>query len=485
MKPLNQIIIIADEHARSALGCYGHPIVRTPNLDALAQRGTRFTDTYCNSPICVPSRASFATGRPVFELGNWDNASPYTGTVPSWAHKLRDAGQEVVSIGKLHYRNELDDTGFSHQINPMHLYEGIGDLRSLLRDPLPPPRKQSKNATLLGPGSSTYISYDLEITDATVKWLHEAGLNRGRAPWTLFVSLVCPHPPYIAPPEFFANYDPALMPLQKGNRSGDPAPHPWIAAMRGACNDDDFFTPESRRLAIANYYGMCTFNDRNVGRILEALAAAGLDTSTRIIYTSDHGETLGTWGIWGKMTCYDESATVPLIVAGPDVAAGHVVHTPTSLLDLYPTLLDGAGLNVPASAGALRGASLYELLQRPDDLSRPVFCEYHAHSSPSAALMLRRGRYKLIHYHGYTPELFDLFSDPDEIRNLSADPAYSGLVDELSSELHRIVDPAALDQRVKFEQAKKIIESGGREAILARGIYQGSPVPGEVPTFIH
>ena len=132
MQPANLLFIMSDEHSRRVLGCYGHKMIRTPNLDALAARGVRFTDAYCNSPICVPSRASFATGRFVHDIRFWDNGIPYDGSVPSWGHRLRDAGHAAVSIGKLHFRSQDDDNGFSEEVMPLHVIDGIGDLTGMI-----------------------------------------------------------------------------------------------------------------------------------------------------------------------------------------------------------------------------------------------------------------------------------------------------------------------------------------------------------------
>lgn len=132
--PRNLLFILSDEHNRDIAGCYGHPFVQTPHLDALAGQGARFNAAYCNSPICVPSRASLATGRYVHELGNWDNAAPYDGTARSWHHALRDAGVDTASIGKLHYRGG-DDYGFCEELIPLHVLNGTGDLKGLFRAP--------------------------------------------------------------------------------------------------------------------------------------------------------------------------------------------------------------------------------------------------------------------------------------------------------------------------------------------------------------
>src|SRR5260370_38226106 len=119
MKPANLLFMLSDEHSRIVLGCYGHPMIRTPNLDALAASGVRFSDAYCNSPICVPSRASLATGRYPHRIRFWDNAIPYDGSVPSWGHRLTAAGHAATAIGKLHFRSAADDNGFTEEIMPL------------------------------------------------------------------------------------------------------------------------------------------------------------------------------------------------------------------------------------------------------------------------------------------------------------------------------------------------------------------------------
>ena len=155
MTPTNLVFIMSDEHNRRVLGCQGHPMIRTPNLDRLAAGGVRFTDAYCNSPICVPSRASFATGRYVHRIRFWDNAMPYDGIVPSWGHRLGEAGHEAVSIGKLHFRSAEDRNGFTEEIMPLHVVDGLGDLLGLIREDAPPRKAAAlKLAEEAGPGDS-------------------------------------------------------------------------------------------------------------------------------------------------------------------------------------------------------------------------------------------------------------------------------------------------------------------------------------------
>jgi len=225
MKPANLLFILSDEHNPRVLACSGHPMIRTPNLDRLAANGVRFSDAYCNSPICVPSRASLATGRYVHRIRFWDNAIPYDGSVPSWHHRLRQAGHEVTAIGKLHFRSAEDDNGFTQEVMPLHVVDGIGDPLGWLRDPLPVRKAALRLANDAGCGNSSYQDYDDKITAAAVDWLRARASAPSDKPWVLFVSLVCPHFPLIARPQWYGLYPEAEVPLpalydrRKGHRT--------------------------------------------------------------------------------------------------------------------------------------------------------------------------------------------------------------------------------------------------------------------------
>ncbi len=459
----NLVLIMSDEHNRACAGCYGHPFVRTPNLDRLARQGTRFTDAYCNSPICVPSRAAFATGQYVHRTGHWDNAFPYTGTPESWHHRLRDAGGEVVSIGKLHFRGG-DDNGFSEEILPLHVVDGVGDLKGLLRRPMAAKKGNEQMAKGAGRGDSEYSRYDRAICDAVKDWLRARQADG--TPFALFVSFVMPHFPLVAPGPFYDLYeDMDLATLRHGLDA--PAPdHPALAQLRGYMAYDDHFDDERRAVALRAYYGMVSAIDAMVGEILEVLEETGQGGDTFVAYTSDHGDNLGNRGLWGKSVMYEDSAGVPVILRGPGVPEGHVCRTPVSLMDMHPTALDLWGL--PPDA-ALPGASLVQLANAPDAPERPVFAEYHAAGAPTGMFMYREGRFKLVEYPGERPQLFDLAEDPGERRDLAADPSAQDALARLRAGLARICDIEEVPARASADQAEAIARHGGREAIL-RGV---------------
>lgn len=158
-------------------------------------------------------------------------------------------------------------------------------------------------------------------------------------------------------------------------------------------NEENFRSPEERRAAFIAYHGLCSFQDHNVGRLMSALESNGLVDDTLVVYTSDHGDNLGARGVWGKSTLYQESVTVPMIAAGPGLAPGSVCRTPVDLLDLYPTILDGAGVGPAPETNGRPGRSLLEVAAAPEDRERPIFSEHHAAGSNTAGFMLRKGRW--------------------------------------------------------------------------------------------
>ena len=340
MQPSNLLFIISDQHQAAAMGCAGHPLVQTPNLDRLAAGGTRFSNAYTNCPICVPARASLATGQYVHNIGNWDNGFPYDGGAPSWGHRLKAAGHRVDSIGKLHFRSAADDNGFTEEIEPLHVVEGIGDPASGIRDGSVQ-RDWRPGIEEAGPGDSTYQQYDIRNRDNAIRWLREH--QNDTQPWALFLSFVTPHPPWLAPPETYALYPHADIQLPPQWQDSSWPRHPTYDYMRRFFSCEQSFDEATIRRLHATYYGICTFLDQQIGQVLAALDELDLRARTRVIYTSDHGEHLGARGIFGKFTMYEEACAIPFIMSGPDVPAGRVVDTPISLVDCHPTALEALG----------------------------------------------------------------------------------------------------------------------------------------------
>jgi choline-sulfatase len=471
----NFLILMSDEHQARAMGCAGHPFVRTPNLDALAARGTRFTDAYTPSSICVPARASFATGRYVHQTRLWDNAMPYTGEIPGWGHALQAKGVPVDSIGKLHYRSEEDPAGFDTEHIPMMVAGGVGMVWASIRKE--DERIMGKGRMLgeyIGPGTSRYTDYDAAVTKRTEQWLMERAASDDNRPWCLYVGLVAPHFPLVVPQEYYDLYPVNSLPDVKLHPRNGYVRHPWVEKQNAFMDSEAKFADEEERLsAIASYYGLCSWLDYNIGEVLSGLQASGMMDNTTVVYTSDHGDNVGARGLWGKSNLYQESVSVPMIMAGPDVPKG-TCETPVSLIDLSATITSHFGADLNGVGGA---RSLENIAREPDDKSRVIFSEYHAAGAVSGAFMLRKGRFKYNHYIGFAPELFDLEADPEEMTDLASDPIYADTLVAMQTDLRAICDPDAVDAQAFADQADLIERLGGRDAAVKLGAPGATPPP--------
>ncbi len=495
----NLLIIMSDEHQARAMGCAGHPFVRTPCMDSLAATGMRFVNAYTPSPICVPARASFATGLPVHKTRLWDNAMPYEGSIPGWGHALQRAGVAVESIGKLHYRAEEDPAGFDIEHLPMMVHEGVGMVWASIRKEdervLPTSRMLGP---YIGPGESAYTRYDRAVAECAVDWISargkeaqgskkpsideegarvakDKGTSKGDAksgPWCLFVGFVAPHFPFVVAPEFFDLYPSSITGEVKLHPKNGYPRHPWVEKQNALMDSEALFEDEAERLrAFAAYYGLVSSLDRHIASILDALEASGQKDSTTVVYTSDHGDNLGTRGLWGKSTLYEESASIPMIINGPGIAAG-ICETPVSLLDLASTVPAHFAIDFSGE-----GEDLRRIAASPAAPERPILSQYHAAGAVSGAFMLRKGRFKLIDYVGFEPELFDLENDPEELEDLASNPKFASTLEAMRAELRSILDPEAVDALAFADQAALIESYGGREKALRLGAPAATPVP--------
>ena len=474
----NLLIIISDEHQSKALGALGH-FVETPHLDRLAARGTMFTSAYTPSPICVPARASFATGHYAHRNRLWDNAMPYTGEIPSWGHALQAGDVDVESIGKLHYRNAQDDTGFDALHLPMMVVDGVGMVWASIRDEQ---GRVSAPTRMLGPhigaGESKYTSYDTAVTARARQWLADRARRERASPfasmsgWWRRISRWLP-------PKFMH----ATRRCRSPSPSSPQTPRTSATTLGSPCRTSRCLRKVNSRTPTnagqrSPHTTLVSWLDHNVGQILDALDQAGLGESTTVIYASDHGDNVGARKLWGKSNFYEESAAVPMIAAGPGFAAGQRIATPVSLLDLSVTIPDVFGLSMlPSPLGPVPGRSLRALAAEPYDPERVVFSEYHAVGAVSGGFMVRRGDWKYIYYVGFEPELFNLADDPEEVHNRSGDPTLTEVQASLHEALLAICDPEVTNDLAFADQAALIALHGGREQALKLGAPGATPPP--------
>ena len=463
----NILVIISDEHRRDAMGCMGHPIVKTPNLDKLAASGTLFTRAYTASPMCVPTRAALASGQYPHQNRFWDSVHAFDGR-ESWMSLARDEGYDVTSIGKLHFKSGEVDNGFTEEILPMHIVDGKGWVIGLLRENPPFYESAAELADEVGKGSSSYTDYDRAITEAAETWIKDPA--RHDNPFVGFVSLVSPHYPLIAPEEFYDLYNPDEMPLPE-----PPAPlHPELEQMNNFLGYETHFDDARKREAIAAYYGLTSFLDHCIGRIMTSLEDAGLMEDTIIIYTSDHGEMLGDKGLWTKMVMYEASAGIPMIISGGDIPKGKVTATGAHLLDIATTVVEGVGLEKPEG---WPGQNLAQLAHEEENKSRPLFTEYHDGGASTGTFMLAWDDWKLVYYVGMQPQLFNLGEDPQEKHDLALNPAFAEIIEIGKAHLKAICDPEAVSAKAFEDQRRMIEKLGGEDVIRNTTSFGATPTP--------
>lgn len=420
----NILLILSDQHNPHILGCIGDEVIRTPNLDQLADRGTLFTNNYCPSPLCVPSRMAFLTSQNCSDIQVWSNSCILSSDVPTFVHSLGMAGYETILCGRMHFVGADQRHGFHARI--------IGDVDPSLGHIPRATTGQTKIAVeVAGPGRTAYTAYDDAVTETCCEFIKErTGTNEDR-PFFMVIGYVLPHCPYICPKRLFDEYFDKVDVLQLPPDYLDNL-HPAIKAWRQRRGVDEL-TDNQRRVARAAYYGLVTYMDERIGEILQTLEESKLAENTIVIYTSDHGDMAGEHRLWWKSNFYEGSVGVPLIISWPgNFAGGKRIDEITSLLDIGPTLLDLVGAEpLPLAAGV----SMAGFLTDPNsvtDWPNQVFAEYCGLLNDRPAFMVRKGPWKLNYYHGYDrPQIFNLQEDPEEITDRGSDPNYSGVREEL------------------------------------------------------
>ena len=466
---------MTDEHSRDGVSCYGG-VARTPNIDRLAASGTRFTNAYTPSPICVPARGAFQSGRYVHQNRCWSNAQPYFGNPPGWGHRLQDEGHETVSIGKLHYRSVEDNNGFAQEIEPLHVLDGEGWVFGLLRRQDHTPYNTRSFADHTGSGEDSYTDYDRKVRDQAVHWLKTQGSAKRDKPWTLFVSFLRPHYPLTCPKPYFDMYDPQRIPKPRYAGYKSEYRHPVLNALRSYYDYDDHFSDAQKQIARASYFGLCSFVDDLIGDVLQALDNCGRSNDTSIIFTSDHGEMNGHHGLWTKMTMHEDAVGIPMILAGANAPVG-VCKTQTSLVDIHQTVLQAAGVGETQEDQSLPGQSLFKTAAKADDPSRAVISEYHDGGSITGFMMIREGRWKYITYVGFAPQLFDLECDPFEENDLGLSEDHQDIRNHLHKRFcQEFENPETINEAAFSDQAERIEALGGISGIYERENYDHTPV---------
>lgn len=449
----NILLIQSDQLAPQFLPAYGHKVVKTPNIDRLADEGVIFDAAYTNSPLCAPSRFVMMSGRLPSQIAAWDNAVEFSSEIPTFAHYLSDAGYRTCLAGKMHFVGPDQLHGFAERLTT-DVYPSDFTWHPEWDKPGERLDWYHNMEVVTKAGICTrsmYLDYDDEVVFKAKRFLFDHARDHSSQPFLLTVSMIQPHDPYLCRQEHWDLYkdddiDLPIVPF--GSVSEDP----HSARLRHGYGASDIeVTDDMIRSTRHAYYGTISDIDSKIGDLLQNLEESGFADNTIIIFTSDHGDMLGERGMWFKMSYLENSARVPLIIHAPSQFRATRISEAVSLVDLLPTLVelakDGQSGNY---ATKIEGNSLLPHLSGGSGHDE-VIGEYFGEGALAPIFMIRRGNRKVICSQPDPLQYFDLTADPMETNNLDADDFAQAIVNEVQTKY----DTDALTQNVLESQHRR------------------------------
>ncbi|WP_373050975.1 choline-sulfatase [Thalassovita aquimarina] len=441
-----------------------------PNLKKLAERSTRFRNAYTASPLCAPGRASFMSGQLPSATRVYDNAAEFASSLPTYAHHLRRAGYQTALSGKMHFVGPDQLHGFEERLTTDIYPADFGWT--------PDYRKPGERidwwyhnmGSVTGAGVaeiSNQMEYDDEVAYHATRKVYDLARGHDDRPWCLTVSFTHPHDPYVARRKYWALYEDCdhLLPEVGPIPYEDQDPH-----TQRIFDANDWrsynITEDHVRRARRAYFANLSYLDDKIGGILEALETTRQDKGTIILFVSDHGDMLGERGLWFKMSFYEGSSRVPIMIAAPDMEPG-LVTAPVSNIDICPTLCDLAGVSMDEVMPWTTGESLVPMGQGGERTS-PVAMEYAAEASYAPMVSLRYGKWKYNRCALDPDQLFDLETDPHELTNLADAPAHAGTLASLRAKSEARWNLDRFDAEVRESQARRWVVY---EALRQGGYY--------------
>lgn len=457
--PLNFLVVVADQLTALALpACLGGrdpSPVQVPNLLKLAQRGTAFTNAYTVSPLCGPSRGAFMTGLMPSQSGIVDNGSEWHSDIPTFGHRLRDVGYQTILAGKMHFVGADQLHGFEERLTTDIYPSDFTWVPDWQNENDRPDWYHSMDSVLnAGPIlRSNQIDFDEEVAFASRRKLFDLARQRDDSrPFCMVVSFTHPHDPFNITPHWWDLYADTDIPLPRVPEAVEN--HPAEERIRAACGIDTHRPTEVDVLrAKRAYYGAISYVDHQLGELLAVLQQTGLDKTTAIIFTSDHGEMLGEHGQWYKMSFREGASRIPLLFALPQGQQARVDRA-VSLADVGETI---CGLVGAPSAPEVSGRDLTPLLHGQTAWPDEVFGEYLGEGTFEPTVMIRRDRWKFLYTPNDPEQLYDLENDPDEKHNLALVPAHQERVRAFQAEALQKWDFNRLRHNVVLSQQRRAL----------------------------
>jgi choline-sulfatase len=456
----NFLIFVVDQLSGTLIADGPAEFLDVPHVRRLSEEAVNFAGSYCASPLCLPARAAFMSGKLPSRTGVYDNAAEFPTSMPTLTHHLRRAGYETVLTGKMHFVGPDQLHGFETRLTTDIYPADFG----WTPDWSSPHERidwwyhNMSSVTSAGIAETTnQLEFDDEVAFTARAQLHRLARRSAERPFCMIVSFTHPHDPYVARKRYWDLYDDTHVPMPTVRAIPFTQHDPHSRRLLEACDASSFdITEQNVHDARRAYFANISYLDENIGKVLEAARACDLDDNTVIVFLSDHGDMLGERGLWFKMSCFEDSARVPFLIHAPGRFASRNVTAPVSTLDLLPTVLDLAGIDTRELTAEIDGDSLARLLEGGDCPSeRYVAAEYAAEGAVAPQIMLRQGFLKLVYCEADPPQLFDLETDPKELYNLAPDPSYADRLAALIEETNMRWDLERFDQEVRRSQRNR------------------------------
>lgn len=453
----NILIIMVDQLTGTLFQDGPAEWLHTPNLKKLAERSTRFQNAYCASPLCAPARAAYMAGQLPSSTKVYDNAAEFASSIPTYAHHLRRAGYQTCLSGKMHFVGADQLHGFEERLTTDIYPADFGWT--------PDYRKPGERidwwyhnmGSVTGAGVAeitNQMEYDDEVAYNACRKLYDLARGHDERPWCLTVSFTHPHDPYVARKKYWDLYEdcehlePEVGPIPYEEQD------PHSQRLMDSTDYKNFdLSEENTRRSRRAYFANISYLDDKVGELLDVLERTRQDAS--IVFLSDHGDMLGEHGLWFKMSFYEGSSRIPLMICDKSMEPG-LVTDPVSAIDVTPTLCDLAGIDMGEVTPWVDGESIASL-GRGEKRTSPVMMEYAAEGSYAPLISLVSGQYKYNRCQLDPDQLFDLEKDPNELNNVAGDPAYADVLADMKAKADERWDMARFDNEVRQSQARRWI----------------------------
>lgn len=453
----NILIVMVDQANGTLFPDGPAEFLHAPHLKALAARSRRFSTCYTASPLCAPARASFMSGQLPTRTRVYDNAAEFTSDIPTFAHHLRRAGYATALSGKMHFVGPDQLHGFEERLTTDIYPADFGWTPDYTKPGERIDWWYHNLGSVTGAGVAeitNQLEYDDEVAYHAERKIYDLARGHDKRPWCLTVSFTHPHDPYVARKRYWdlyedcAHLDPVVAPIPFD------AQDPHSQRLMLACDYTKFdLSEEQVRRSRRAYFANISYIDDKIGGILDVLERTRQADNTIVVFVSDHGDMLGERGMWFKMSFFDGSARVPLMISAPGLGAGRI-DRPVSTLDVLPTLAELTGISLDQIMPWTDGESLVALARGTGSRSA-VPMQYAAEGSYAPMVALRDGRWKYTVCELDPPQLFDLEADPHELTNLAGDPAHAEIEARLAGEIAARWDLARFDADVRASQARR------------------------------